>query len=33
MLANRKRRSVRSICDITVWWLTHMIPIVTKLAA
>src|SRR3954447_1798878 len=33
VLANRKRRSVRSTCAITVWWLTHMIPIVTKLTA
>jgi hypothetical protein len=33
MFAKRKRRSVRSICAITVWWFTHMIPMVTKLTA
>ena len=32
-VASRKRRSARSICDMTVWWFTHMIPIVTKLTA
>ena len=33
MFATRKRRSVLSTWDMIVWWLIHMIPIVTKLAA
>ena len=33
MFATRKRRSVLPIWLMIVWWFTHMIPIVTKLAA
>jgi hypothetical protein len=32
-VATRKRRSTFPSCDMTVWWFTHMIPMVTKLTA
>ena len=33
MFRNRNTRSVRSICDITVWWFTQTIPMVKKVTA
>ena len=33
IVAIRNRRSTLSIWAIIVWWLIHMIPIVTKLTA